>query len=162
MSEKQKQIIEDMQNQINELTKKMNLIKKEKEDEIKLKQDENKAVVISLQSEIKFLKSEVNALSIRCQQIEKAKDNYWKTQMENNEVKLKAKIQSSSEQQKNDHDSFLYRAAAPLTKIVPRYGTLSDESFIDYMNKVADALNEYEIRLQQLQARYLRGEFESK
>ena len=127
----------------------------------KLKQDENKAVVISLQSEIKFLKSEVNALSVRCQQIEKAKDNFWKAQMANAEVKLKAKIQSSTEDQKNKHNSFLYKAAAPLTKIVPRFGSLNDDTFISYMNKVADALNEYETRLQQLQQRFLRGEFES-
>lgn len=162
MSEKQKQIIEEMQNQINDLTTRIESIKKDKDDEFKLKQDENKAVIISLQSEIKFLKSEVSALSARCQQIEKAKDNYWKAQMANIEVKLKAKIQSSNEEQKNEHNSFLYKAAAPLSKIVPRFGTLNDESFINYMNKVADALNEYETRLQQLQTRFLRGDFDSK
>ena len=162
MTDKQKIIIEEMQKQVNALNDKIGQIKKEKDEEFKLKQDENRAVITSLQSEIKVLKNEVNALTIRCQQIETAKDNYWKAQLSNVEAKLKAKLQNFDDNQKTQHNSFLYRAAAPLTKLVPRFGAMNDESFVEYMNKVADALTEYETRLQQLQARFLRGEFESK
>lgn len=161
-SEKQKEIIDHLNKQNEELQNEISTIQNDTSSNIKTQQDECRAIINSLQSEKRILKSEINGLLQRCNQIESAKDNYWKTQITNVEKKWQSKLIEEKDAVMNEHKEFLHLASASLARFVPMFGPVSDDGFVSYLEKVAGTIEEYETRLQQLQARFLRGDLEQK
>ena len=156
--EKQKQIINTLKTQNDDIQQQIIILKQDKEYEIRAKAEEARAVILSLESEKKTMKSEISVLSSKCQQIESAKDTYWKAQISSLEASLKLENKAKLDELIDSHNLLLQRASSILTKYVPQFGLLNDESFISYLEKIAQTFTEYETRLQQLQNRFLHGD----